>query len=57
MGGSIVVNGMTPIAQAQLQTRFESQATRLGLGYSLLKSPTAEAGLVPGVQFTRYRLN
>lgn len=53
---SIVVNGITYSAQAQLRSSFESAVTRLGLGYSLLKTPTAEAGVVFGVQFTRYRL-
>ena len=53
---SIVVDGVTYSAQAQLTTRFESEVTRLGLGYSLLKTPTAEAGLLLGVQFTRYKL-
>lgn len=53
---SIVVNGVTYSAQARLTTSFESQVTRLGLGYSLLKTPTAEAGVMLGVQYTRYRL-
>lgn len=53
---SIVINGITYSAQAQLSTTFESEVTRLGLGYSLLKTPTAEAGVLLGVQFTRYRL-
>ena len=53
---SVVVNGITYSAQAQLTTSFESEVTRLGLGYSFLKTPTAEAGVLLGVQFTRYRL-
>ena len=53
---SVVVNGITYSAQARLTTSFESEVTRLGLGYSLLKTPTAEAGILLGVQFTRYRL-
>jgi hypothetical protein len=53
---SVVVNGITYSAQAQLTTSFQSDVTRVGLGYSLLKTPTAEAGVLIGVQFTRYRL-
>lgn len=53
---SVVVNGITYSAQAQLGTRFDSEVVRLALGYSLIKTPTAEAGLLLGVQHTRYRL-
>lgn len=53
---SVVINGITYSAQAQLTSSFDSRVTRVSLGYSLWKTPTAEAGVLLGAQFTRYKL-
>ena len=53
---TVVIGGTTYSAQAQLQSSFSSRVQRLSLGYALLKTPTAEAGVAVGVQYTRYRL-
>ena len=52
----VVIGDATFSASAQLQSSFSSRVQRLSLGYALLKTPTAEAGLSLGVQYTRYRL-
>jgi hypothetical protein len=52
----VTIDGVTYSAAADLHSRFSSRVQRLSLGYSLLKSPVAEAGLALGVQYTRYSL-
>jgi hypothetical protein len=53
---SVVIDGVTFAASAELESSFRSRVERLSLGYSLHKAPTSEAGLLLGVQYTRYRL-
>lgn len=53
---AVTIDGTTYSASARLNSEFMSRVQRLTLGYSLLKTPSAELGVALGVQYTRYRL-
>jgi hypothetical protein len=53
----VTIGDTTYAGSVELQSRFDSRVLRASVGYSLLKTAQAEAGVALGVQQTRYTLS
>jgi len=56
LSGDVVFDDTTYNASATLASEFDSKVTRLSGGYSLYKTPEAEAGVVLGLHVTSFKI-